>query len=117
MAEREQFTAALTIHPDDEYRTAILRDKHTLVSDEPAWLPGVHGGDDDHPAPVDFLVMSLAACQASVLNQCLERDGVEEYRIDREAVLDEYDRDEGHPEEIPPPTRRSGSTTSPSRWR
>ncbi|WP_255152295.1 OsmC family protein [Halorarius halobius] len=104
MAEQEQFTAALTIHPDDEYKTATLREKHTLVSDEPAWLPGVHGGNDDHPAPVDFLVMSLAACQASVLNQCLERNGVEEYRIDCEAVLDEYDRDEDHPEEMPPHT-------------
>lgn len=104
MAEQEQFTAELTIVPDDEYKTATLREKHTLVSDEPAWLPGGLAGNDDHPAPVDFLVMSLASCQASVLRQCLERNGVEEYQIKCEAVIDEYDRDEDHPEEMPPHT-------------
>lgn len=104
MAEQEQFTAELTIRPADKYKEATLRGKHTLLSDEPEWLPGELAGDDDHPAPVDFLVMSLAACQASVLHQCLERNGVEEYRIDCDAVLDEYYKDGDHPEEMPPHT-------------
>jgi uncharacterized OsmC-like protein len=101
MATPEDFTAEITIRPEDEYKTATLRGKHTLVSDEPAWLPDGLAGNDDHPAPVDFLVMSLASCQASVLRQCLERNGVEEYCIDCDAIIDEYHRDEDHPDEMP----------------
>lgn len=101
MAESEQFTFEMTIEPGDSHKTATLRGKHELHSDEPAWLPEPMAGDDAHPAPVDFLLMSLATCQASVLNQCLEKNGVEEYRIECEAALDEYERDDDHPEEMP----------------
>ena len=101
MATQEDFTAELTVRPEDEYRTATLRDKHTLFSDEPAWLPSGLAGNDDHPAPVDYLMMSLATCQVSVLRQCLERNSVEEYQIDCEAILDEYDREEDLPDEMP----------------
>lgn len=45
--------------------------------------------------------MSLASCQTSVLQQCPRRNDVEEYRITCEAVLDEYETDERHPEEMP----------------
>lgn len=101
MTAPEQFTFELTITPDDEYKTATLRDRHTLRSDEPDWLPAGLAGDDAHPAPVDFLLTSLATCQASVLQQCLEHNGVEDYRIDCDAVVDDYDRDEDHPEHMP----------------
>lgn len=100
MADQEQFTATLTASSGAQYTFGTLRDKHELVSDEPEWLPEGMAGDDDHPAPVDFLLMSLASCQASVLQQCLERNGVEEYRIECEAVLDEYDIDENPPDEM-----------------
>lgn len=100
MAEQEQFTAKLTNSPDENI-TAVLRDKHELVSDEPEWLPGALAGNDEHPAPVDFLVMSLASCQMSVLRQCLEKNGVEEYYIECDATLDEFYRDDDQPEEMP----------------
>ncbi|WP_049985674.1 OsmC family protein [Halobellus rufus] len=58
-------------------------------------------GEDEHPAPVDFLLLSLASCQASVLNQCLEKKDVEIYRIVCEAVIDEYSRTDEMPEEMP----------------
>lgn len=101
MAEPEQFTFEMAVTHDDEYKTASLRGKHTLYSDEPEWLPEGLAGNDAHPAPVDYLIMSLATCQVSVLRQCLERNGVEEYRIECDAVLDGYDRDEDHPEYMP----------------
>lgn len=97
----EQFTAELTATSEAAYTSGRVRDKHELVSDEPEWLPAESAGDDDHPAPVDFLLMSLASCQTSVLQQCLQRNGVEEYRITCEAVLDEYGTDDEHPEEMP----------------
>lgn len=101
MTESEDFTFEMTITPDDSHKTATLREKHTLHSDEPAWLPDGLAGNDAYPAPVDFLIMSLATCQASVLKQCLEKNGVEEYRIECDAVLDSYERDEEHPEQMP----------------
>lgn len=104
MPTPEDFTVEFTIRPGDEYETATLRGKHTLATDEPEWLPGGLAGNDDHPAPVDFLIMSLASCQASVLRQCLERNGVEEYRIDCDAIIDDYDREADHPDEMPPHT-------------
>lgn len=104
MATPEEFTAEFTVRPDDEHPEATLRGKHTLATDEPEWLPDGLAGNDEHPAPVDFLLMSLASCQASVLRQCLERNGIDEYRIDCDAVIDEYDREEDHPEEMPPHT-------------
>lgn len=101
MAESEQFTVEMSVEPGDSHKTATLRDKHTLHSDEPAWLPEPMAGEDAHPAPVDYLLMSLATCQVSVLNQCLEKNGVEDYRIECEATVDEYDRDEDNPAYMP----------------
>lgn len=104
MATPEDFTVEFTIRPEDEYEEATLRGKHTLATDEPEWLPEGLAGDDEHPAPVDFLLMSLASCQASVLRQCLERNGVNQYRIDCDAVIDDYYRENDHPDEMPPHT-------------
>lgn len=56
--------------------------------------------------------MSLASCQVSVLQQCLEENDIEGYRIDCEATLDEYYREEDHPEEMPAHTAlRIGNIT------
>ncbi len=44
MGEQEKFTAELTLTPDDKYKTATLRDKHTVQTDEPTWLPEGNGG-------------------------------------------------------------------------
>jgi len=46
-------------------------------------------------------VTSLASCQVSVLEQCLERNGVEAFEIECEAVLDEWGRANDKPEEMP----------------
>lgn len=83
------FTATLTASHDEPYTEATVRDKHTLHSDEPEWLPA-GAGDNAHPAPVDYLLMSLASCQVSVLKQCLEANGVERYAIECEAEVDEW---------------------------
>jgi len=101
MANKEEFTAEMSISPNDDYKTATIRGKHTLKSDEPAWLPSDLAGNDAYPAPVDFLLMSLACCQASVLNQCLKNNNVEEYLIECEATIDDYNRDKDHSDHMP----------------
>lgn len=104
MSTPENFTVELTIKPGGEYEEATLRGKHTIATDEPEWLPDGLAGNDEHPAPVDFLLMSLASCQASVLRQCLESNGIEEYVINCDAIIDEYHREVDHPDEMPPHT-------------
>lgn len=101
MAQRKRSTLEMSVPDGAEHKTATLRDKHRLHSDEPAWLPSGLAGDDAYPAPVDYLVMSLATCQVSVLKQCLERNGVETYTIECDAILDGFDRDEDHPPAMP----------------
>lgn len=104
MAEREQFTVEMEVTPEKSHKTATLRGKHTLLSDEPKWLPSGLAGEDSHPAPVDYLMMSLASCQVSVLKQCLERNDIEEYRIECDAILDGFDRAKDIPDYMPPHT-------------
>lgn len=94
------FTARVVVNDEEPYAAARVRDEHSLLSDEPDWLP-VGAGADDHPAPVDYLLSSLAFCQASVLQQTLESNGVEEYSIECEASIDEYGMRDDHPEELP----------------
>lgn len=65
---------------DEPFQRGDVRGEHTLYSDEPDFLP-VMAGDDEHPAPVDYLVFGLVSCQASVLRQCLEKSRIEDYRI------------------------------------
>jgi uncharacterized OsmC-like protein len=101
---KEEFTARLTASHDEPYTSGTVRDEHELRSDEPEWLP-VDAGDDAHPAPVDYLLTSLAACQTSVLRQSLERNGVESYEIECEAVLDEWSKADDKPAEMPPNTK------------
>lgn len=65
---------------DEAYVRATVRDKHELLFDEPSTLE-VGAGNDDHPSPVDYLCASLAACQASVLTQALERARIGEFQL------------------------------------
>lgn len=97
-----RFTAELTESSDSEYTEATLRGKHELASDEPEWLPS-GAGNDDHPAPVDYLPMSLAACQVSVLRQCLDRTGVDRFHVECETTIDSWGSG-STPEEMPPNT-------------
>jgi len=97
----EPFTADVTATSDVEYTTADLRDRFTVHSDEPSWLPAPLAGDDDHPAPVDYLLASLALCQVSVLQQCLQHNGVDPYRIDCEATVDGFERAPDRPDAMP----------------
>lgn len=46
---------------DEPFQRGDVRGKHTLYSDEPDFLP-VMAGDDEHPAPVDYLVFGLVSC-------------------------------------------------------
>lgn len=94
------FSVTVTADDDQPYAHGTARDAHDLVSDEPDWLP-VGAGNDDHPAPVDYLLSSLAFCQASVLQQTLEANDVETYEINCEATLEEYGMRDDHPEELP----------------
>lgn len=77
----------VTRSDDDEIATAVVRGKHEVPIDEPEWLPmGV--GNDEHPAPVDHLVVALVACQVEVLDQALQRARVETYDIEATAEID-----------------------------
>jgi uncharacterized OsmC-like protein len=96
----EPFTAEIVVTPDSEYKTATLRNKHTVHVDEPPWIP--HGaGNDDHPAPVDHLLLSLTSCQTAVLMQCLEKNEVEAFRIECNGEIDGYERAEDLPDVMP----------------
>lgn len=97
----EQFTADVTADSDRPHTEARLRDRFTLRSDEPSWLPDPLAGDDAHPAPVDYLLMSLASCQVSVLQQCLQANDVDPYRIDCEATVDGFERAPDLPDAMP----------------
>ena len=51
------------------YRTELIIDKHLLIADE---LPEI-GGNDEGPAPGDYLCMSLASCKAITLRMYAQR--------------------------------------------
>lgn len=77
----------VTRSSDDDLATAIVRGRHEVQIDEPEWLPmGI--GNDEHPAPVDHLVIALVACQVEVLDQALQRARVETYDIEAAAEID-----------------------------
>ena len=64
----------------------VVRDRHEILFDEPEDLPA-GAGDDEYPSPVDYLFSSLVGCQVSVLNQCLHKARVEDFRIEADAVI------------------------------
>lgn len=72
---------------DEPFTRGVIRGKHELIFDEPEFIP-VGAGEDAHPWPVDYLVASLAACQVSVLEQCLEKARIDSYEIEATADID-----------------------------
>lgn len=83
----------------DERTRGTVRDTHEVVFDEPEFLP-VAEGNDTAPSPVDYLLSSLAGCQLSVLDQCLKKSRVDDYRIECEATIEDVGEGE-IPEEMP----------------
>jgi uncharacterized OsmC-like protein len=101
MSKKEPFVTRVEADSESESRKISIRDKHELRSDEPDWLPGELGGNDDHPAPVDYLLASLSSCQVSVLQQCLEKHSVEPFEIECDAEIDGFEKAERLPELLP----------------
>lgn len=95
---QENFTAHFEKRAD-EVTEGEIRGKHELRADEPEWLP-IGGGNDEHPAPGDYLMTALVTCQISVLSQCLEKSRIENYHIEADATIDEIGQAEV-PEEMP----------------
>lgn len=81
------YEGTITRSTDSEYTKAVVRDKHELLIDEPENLE-VGAGNDDHPSPVDYMAVSLASCQVSVLSQALERARVEEFDVTCDYEID-----------------------------
>lgn len=81
------YEGTVTNSTDSEYTKALLRDKHELLIDEPTNLE-VGAGTDNYPSPVDYMAVSLAACQVSVLSQALERARVEEFEVTCDYEID-----------------------------
>ncbi|WP_418280632.1 OsmC family protein [Halorubrum sp. DTA98] len=71
----------------------LCRDKHEVLIDEPEWIPRM-GGEDAHPSPVDYMMTALAACQVSVLSQCLSKARIDDYNIKAEATIDDAGEDD-----------------------
>ena len=84
---------------DEEFTRALVRGKHEILYDEPAFLE-YGAGNDEHPGPVDNMVASLGACQISVLEQCLEKARIEDFHIEASLSADQVDREE-IPDEMP----------------
>lgn len=63
----------------DAYRTTLDMGTHVLYADEPVEA----GGQDEGPAPHDFLRMSLASCTAITIRMYADRKGwpVDEIRV------------------------------------
>lgn len=51
------------------YKTLLKTGRHTLIADEPMGV----GGNDEGPAPGDYLCMSLAACKVITLRMYVQR--------------------------------------------
>jgi putative redox protein len=64
------------IRKNDQYKTELITDTHTVLADEPL----DNGGQDTAPSPGDFMRMSLASCTAITLRMYANRKG---YDIDR----------------------------------
>lgn len=89
-----RFRTVVERSADDEIATGTVRGKHDLYADEPTWLEEPGAGNDTHPAPADYLVFGLAACQVEVLDQALRKARIEDYQITVEAEVDRVGEDE-----------------------
>ncbi len=69
---------ASAIIGNDQYKTELITDSHTLIGDEPI----DNGGKDLGPSPGDFIRMSLASCTAITLRMYANRKGFDVQRIE-----------------------------------
>lgn len=88
------FTSRVTRSADDSFASGSVRDVHELRADEPEWLEEPGAGDDEYPAPVDYVVFGLVSCQVEVLDQALRKARIEDYEIEAEAQVDRVGDDE-----------------------
>lgn len=89
----------------EPFYEGFARGQHTILGDERDKSPPVGSGEDKHPTPVDYLLWSLAACQAAVLSQCLSKARVEDFTITVEADIKRAGS-ETVPEEMPSHTQK-----------
>jgi uncharacterized OsmC-like protein len=95
--EREwdrMFTSTVRRSSEDEYATGLIRDKHELRVDEPEWLGEPGAGEDAYPAPVDYMVFGLVACQLEVLDQALRKARIKDFEIEATATVDRVGEDQ-----------------------
>lgn len=88
------FRSEVARSADDDYATGLIRGTHELRVDEPEWLEPPGAGNDAYPAPVDYMVFGLVACQLEVLFQALEKARVEDFEIEASAEVTEVGEDQ-----------------------
>jgi uncharacterized OsmC-like protein len=88
------FRSVVTRSADEDFATGMVREKHELRVDEPEWLEPPGAGKDAYPAPVDYMVFGLVACQLEVLYQALEKARVEDFEIEARAEVTEVGEDQ-----------------------
>ena len=69
MNELRTVGTAEALNNPDAYKTLLTSHQHTLIADEPIGA----GGNDEGPAPGDYICMSLAACKAITLRMYVQR--------------------------------------------
>ena len=69
MNELKIVGTAVALNDTGAYKTVLTSNQHTLIADEPASV----GGNDEGPAPGDYICMSLAACKAITLRMYVQR--------------------------------------------
>ena len=69
MVQPKIIASALAENSGEIYKTELKTNQHLLIADE---LPEL-GGQDEGPAPGDYLCMSLAACKVITLRMYAER--------------------------------------------
>lgn len=92
--EDRRFRSVVERSSEDTVAQGVVRGKHELYADEPEWLEEPGAGEDAHPAPVDYLVFGLVACQLEVLDQALKKARIEDYHIHAEAEVDRVGEDQ-----------------------
>jgi uncharacterized OsmC-like protein len=92
--ENGRFRSVIERSSTDSIAHGVVRERHELHADEPEWLEEPGAGNDDYPAPVDYLVFGLLACQVEVLDQALKKAHIEDYEIHAEAEVDRVGEDE-----------------------